>query len=381
VKVLMVVNQLQAGGAEVLAADLARGLAGLGVECALVALHASVADCQDLGIATTVLSGPVTASALPGAAVKLARLCLRERPDIVHSHGEAPDLLCRLVCPVLRLPHVVTLHTERPWHWRPKLGLAIERLGVGFTRQYVAVSDAVAQGMRQQLRIPAARMRWIANWACDPPGESTPTPQPPRGQPTLIHVARLHIQKGQDILLQAFEAVRQDWPGALLWIVGHGPEATRLQNLAGPGVVFLGHRQDVRQLLRRADLFVLSSHWEGLPLVLLEAMDEGVPVVSTQVGGIAELVEHNTTGLLVPPGDATALAQAILQSLEDAPQARARADKARRRCRDRRLHALQAHLRLYHEILGRAEGEEPTAAVIQRRAEPDAKASQKPSKP
>jgi glycosyltransferase involved in cell wall biosynthesis len=276
---------------------------------------------------------------------------------------------------------VVSLHTERPWHWRPKLGLTIERLGVGLTRQYVAVSDAVAQGMRQQLRIPAARMRLIANWASDPPGESTPTPQPPRGQPTLIHVARLHVQKGQEILLQAFEAVRQAWPGALLWIVGHGPEATRLQHLAGPGVLFLGHRQDVRQLLRRADLFVLSSHWEGLPLVVLEAMDEGVPVVSTKVGGIAELVEHNATGLLVPPGDATALAQAILQSLDHAPQARARADEARRRCRDRRQHALQAHLRLYKEILGRAEGTEPTAAAIQRRTEPDAKASQKRSKP
>ncbi len=349
-KVLMVVNQLHAGGAEVLAADLARGLAGLGVECSLIALHASYVDGDDLGIPTTVLSGPVTASALPGAAVKLARLCRRERPDIVHSHGEAPDLLCRLVCTVLRLPHVVTLHTERPWHWRPRLGLTIEGLGVWFTRHYVAVSDAVAQGMRLRLRIPAARMRLIANWPCERSGEITTTPQPLPGQPTLIHVARLHIQKNQDVLLEAFNAVRQVWPNAILWIVGHGPEADRLQELAGPGVVFLGHRRDVRQLLRNADLFVLSSRWEGLPLVLLEAMDEGVPVVSTKVGGIAELVEHNTTGLLVPPGDARALAQAILQSLNDAPKTRARADEARRRCRNRRLDALHAHLRLYHEI-------------------------------
>jgi glycosyltransferase involved in cell wall biosynthesis len=365
-KVLMVVNQLQAGGAEVLAADLARGLARLGVECALIALHASSVDGEHFGIPTTVLSGPVTASALPEAAVKLARLCRRERPDIVHSHGEAPDFLCRLVCPLLRLPHVVTLHTERPWHWRPRLGLIIERLGVCFTRHYVAVSDAVAQGMRQRLRIPPARLSLISNWACEPPGENTTPAQPPRGQPTLIHVARLHIQKDQDLLLAAFNAVRQIWPRAILWIVGHGPEAARLQKLAGPGVVFLGHRQDVRQLLRNADLFVLSSRWEGLPLVLLEAMDEGVPVVSTKVGGIAELVEHNTTGLLVPPGNATALAEAILQTLNDAPQARARADEARHRCRDRRLHAIQAHLRLYHAIIHPRAGREPTDHSITR---------------
>lgn len=355
-KVLMVVNQLRAGGAEVLACDLSQGLAGLGVECSIAALHASSSDGDNFGVPTYVLGGRVAAHTVPAACYRLWQLCRRVRPDVVHSHGEAPDLACRLVCVLLRLPHVVSIHTERPWHWRPRLGRFLELWSAVLTNRYIAVSQVVADVVRKSFGVPGERVSLISNWPCELPERPSADDLPPRGKPTLIHVARLHVQKGQDLLLEAFAEVRKTWPGAVLWLVGTGPEEPRLRQLAGAGVVFLGHRHDVHRLLRQADLFVLSSHWEGLPLSMLEALAEGVPVVATRVGGVAEVVESGVTGLLVEAGDVPALVEAISYCLREPGQARVMAAEAQRRCQQRRPEALAAHLRLYAQVVaaGRA---------------------------
>ncbi len=86
----------------------------------------------------------------------------------------------------------------------------------------------------------------------------------------------------------------------VLWIAGSGSEEARLRSLAPDGVMFLGQRDDVTALLRAADFFVLSSSWEGMPLSVLEAMSEGVPVISTDVAGIADIISHGESGLVLP---------------------------------------------------------------------------------
>lgn len=350
---MMVLNSLTAGGAEVLACDLAVGLTELGVQCEIVALHGpSAADAVE-GVPVHTLSGPVSITRLPWALFRLLILCIRDRPDIVHSHGETCDLLCRVVCGVLRLPLVVTAHTERPWHWRPRLGRTLERCGVRFTTRYIAVSAIVADAYKSLCHVPNSRMSVIANWACLPltPGRSNVEAPPPSGSPTLINVARLHVQKSQDILLESFRLVRDAWPEAVLWIAGTGPEEGRLRQLAGPGVEFLGHRTDVRQLLRRSDVFVLSSSWEGQPLSMLEAMAEGVPVVATSVGGVPEIIHSGVNGLLVPPGDPRALSQALLTCLADPSRARAMGAVAQKQIAHRRQDAMQEHLLTYERIM------------------------------
>lgn len=151
-------------------------------------------------------------------------------------------------------------------------------------------------------------------------------------QPLAAMVARLDEQKGHDVFLEALADVER----VHALIIGTGALADRLKaNAAERGLAdrvrFLGHRPDVPRLLQAADVLVLSSHDEGLPYVVLEAMAVGLPVVATRVGGLEEAVEDGRTGLLVPPGSAVALASALRWILGAADRARACGEAGRRR--------------------------------------------------
>ena len=137
----------------------------------------------------------------------------------------------------------------------------------------------------------------------------------------LLFVGRLAAAKGLTILLQAVSAL----DGITLEIAGDGPDRRMLEESAhelniSDRTKFLGYQspEQVRDLLKRTDVFVLSSFAEGLPVVLMEAMAAGVPVVATHIAGIPELVEDGHNGLLVPPGSAGATAEAIRRLLDDA---------------------------------------------------------------
>jgi glycosyltransferase involved in cell wall biosynthesis len=136
----------------------------------------------------------------------------------------------------------------------------------------------------------------------------------------VVSVGRLTQQKDIETLLHAWRLVHGPHHLAL---VGDGPSRPSLEQmierhgLTGR-VDLLGARDDVPQILRRSDLFVLSSRWEGLPLAVIEAMMSGLPVIATAVGGIPEQVVEGETGLLVPPGDPDTLARAVSRLLNDA---------------------------------------------------------------
>lgn len=352
-KLLLVLDQLKDGGAQAIACDLAQGLAASGVDCRIAALHSGARGEDLASVPVHVLGGPPSTLSLPVACARLAVLCRRERPDILHGHAEVADLAGRIVGRALGIPQVSTAHNLRPWNWRPRVGMLLERRTAGLSRMHVAVSESMAAMLRDVVRVPADRIRVIPNWAAPELRPPAPGPLPRQGAPTIIHVARLHAQKRQDILLDAFGEVRRLRPGATLWIVGTGPLEPRLRRLAGEGVEFLGRREDIRHLLRRADIFVLSSDWEGMPLAILEAMGEGLPVVSTAVGGVPELVEDGVTGLLVPKGDSAALARAISACINEPARARAMGEEGRRRCAGRREHGVAEYVRCYQEVLGR----------------------------
>lgn len=137
------------------------------------------------------------------------------------------------------------------------------------------------------------------------------------GKIVLISVGRLIYQKAHSVLINAMPTVLAQCPDAILFVAGEGPlrkdledQITRL-DLTGK-VHLLGNRNDVRVLLSLADIFVLPSRWEGLPMALLEAMGAGLTVVATKVEGVEEVVQQNIHGLLVPPEDPGALANALL---------------------------------------------------------------------
>jgi glycosyltransferase involved in cell wall biosynthesis len=152
--------------------------------------------------------------------------------------------------------------------------------------------------------------------------------------PLVLNVARLVPQKGLSYLARAARLVLDSRPDARFAVVGQGPLEDELArqvaelDLEGR-FVLAGVRSDVPELMAAADVFVLSSLWEGLPISLLEAMSSGCPVVATEVGGVGGVVQSDRTGLLVPSEDPDALAQAILRSLNNPQESQQRALAAR----------------------------------------------------
>jgi glycosyltransferase involved in cell wall biosynthesis len=155
------------------------------------------------------------------------------------------------------------------------------------------------------------------------PARYGPAPDKAAGQ-RLLFVGRLAAVKGVPVLLTAFAGLRRAFPGASLTLIGDGPERARLAaeaarlGLTG-AVTFAGTRaqDEVAAALAQTDIFVLPSFAEGVPVVLMEAMASRLPVVATAIAGVPELVEHGVAGLLVPPGDALALEQALKRLLGD----------------------------------------------------------------
>ncbi|MCP4538179.1 MAG: glycosyltransferase [Chloroflexi bacterium] len=180
----------------------------------------------------------------------------------------------------------------------------------------------------------------------------------PYAAQVLIMVGTLKPVKGHRYMLEALPALVSRCPAVYLVVVGDGELRDVLQaqvaalNLSNH-VRFLGNRQDIGDLLVAADVFVLSSLWEGLSMALLEAMASSLPIVATEVSGTTQAIISDETGLLVPPGDATKLAQAIEQLLSNPERARAMGARARQRVETEFGARKQAneHIALYRQLL------------------------------
>jgi len=178
-------------------------------------------------------------------------------------------------------------------------------------------------------------------------------------RPLMGVVSRLSSEKGVDVFLDACALLlKQGFAGSAV-IAGDGPERARLEEQCGrqglgSTVRFLGHVDDVTAVYQGLDLFVLPSRSEGLPNALLEALRADVPVVSTTVGAVPEVVGSSAAARLVPPGSPSALADAIQEVIGegDTPAAAAaRREVVQRFTLERRV---AAHLELYRELLGPA---------------------------
>ncbi len=157
--------------------------------------------------------------------------------------------------------------------------------------------------------------------------------------PTVVIVGRLVPDKGHEVALAAFAKVVEREPRAQLLVVGAGKLMQQLRAQAGETLPegswrFLGHRSDIDSVLAAGSVVLVTSHREGMPHVVLEAMAAGTPIVATGVAGIPEMIEHGRDGLLVQPGDPDAAAEAVLRLLGDSDSAVAMAESARRRVRE-----------------------------------------------
>ncbi|MEV3971226.1 glycosyltransferase [Streptomyces sp. NPDC050698] len=276
---------------------------------------------------------------------RLARLVADVRPGLVHAHSAKAGLAGRLAVRG-RIPTVFQPHA---WSFEavggPTAALARgwERWGARWAARVVCVSEAERRlGARAGVR---------GRWSVVPNGIDVERFRPadadavrarllpdagPRG-PLVVCVGRLCRQKGQDVLLAAWEQVLRRVPGARLVLVGDGPDHGRLRALAPGSVLFAGDVADVVPWYQAADLVVLPSRWEGMALAPLEAMACGRPVVVTDVGGAREsLPPALASHCLVPALAPVALAEAVAGLLLDPPLRAELGDQGRR-------HVLSTH--------------------------------------
>jgi glycosyltransferase involved in cell wall biosynthesis len=275
--------------------------------------------------------------------MRLERFLRRERVEILHSHKFGSNLWGSLVARAARVP-VVVAH-EHTWSYE---GQALRRfvdreIIARRADRFVAVSRADQRRMTEVEGIDPARTGFIpigilpttpSGGERDIRGELGIAPQ----APLLGIVGILRAQKAHEVLLRAVSQLTRDFPDVQLLIVGDGPRREAIEQLIVElglqgNVCMLGLRSDVPDILRELDVAACSSDFEGSPLAVMEYMDMGLPIVATAVGGIPDLIESGVHGLLVPPGDPTALARGLVELLRDPRRARAMGAQAQERRR------------------------------------------------
>ena len=284
---------------------------------------------------------PWEATRTPGATVvpettRLAGAARRAHPDIVHLHSAKAGLAGRLALRG-RLP---TVYQPHAWSFFAVGGplrtatLQWERRALRWTDRVICVSQAECEeGIRAGLRLEGRTVVVPNGVDVDrfSPGdrEAVRARLGVGSDPLAVCVGRLSRQKGQDVLLDAWPSVRETVPDGGLVLVGDGPDRAELVARAPEGVRFVG-RADPRDWYLAADVVVLPSRWEGMALVPLEAAACGRSVVVTDVAGAREVVAPGARSAVVPPGDAAALAAAIVPRLQDRHAADEEGDRVQR---------------------------------------------------
>jgi glycosyltransferase involved in cell wall biosynthesis len=336
------------GGAEIATFSLRDGLRRRGHDARLftTSTRGSIASQGDIEYAASATGyrARLLQTANVTARGALKRTLAQFRPDVVHV-GVFLTQLSPLILPLLRdVPSVYYAHwlriicpsgskllpngdaCRRSWgpacyqskclplrDWGPLMvQMRLTQRWRSVFRRVVANSEAT------RLALESAGFANVGVIPCGVP--TVPRRSPFRGPPVACFTGRLTRQKGVHVLVAAWNTVRRALPNAELVIVGDGPDRRALEASAPPGVTFLGTvpRHEVDAAVAHAWVHVVpSTGFEGLGLAAIEAMMRGRPVVASRAGGLAEVVRHDATGVLVEPNDSTALAEALISLLQN----------------------------------------------------------------
>jgi len=255
----------------------------------------------------------------PKTLLNIHRVIRLFKPDVVHTHLYT---LHYTILPVLlnRIP--VRIHTvhcrvryEVPWYEKVIHWVAF-RYGKVLPVSVAKAIDAEISTLYGK----KLRTKVIYNGINPAKFAHIRTLYPTIGENSLIllHIGSFSPVKNHELLIEAFSRVEKQIPKIYLWLVGDGAERPKIEELVKDKQIiekvrFLGIRDDIPNLLAQADIFVLCSNSEAFPVAILEAMASGLPVVATAVGGVPEAVINGKTGILVPPNNPEALADAIFQ--------------------------------------------------------------------
>ena len=337
-RVLHVIEAMDRGGAESLVVEHARHAAP-GIEVTVCALNRggpALEAARAAGARVEVLGGV-------GRLARIRRLgALARTADVLNGHNPSGGLYAALARRLA--PGAVLVRTEHSLHYRgrhSRLYPALEAFTTTSSARVICVCEAVRESHATRFGRDAARFVTVLNGVSDvaaPPGRAAARLALGLGpdERVALTIGSLTPQKAQHVLLEAFARVAAELPASRLLVAGEGPlrpllEARRDALGLGERAWFLGERADVDELLAAADLFVLSSRREGLPVTLLEAMRAGRAAVVTRAGGCAEAVGDGTTGRLVPVDDPVALGAALSGLLAEPGRCAARGAAARAR--------------------------------------------------
>ena len=359
---LFVITDLDYGGAERQLVLLASRLVKRGWQVKVVSIlppRAFVDDLKKVGVEVETL-GITHKWQFLLAWIRLRKIIAEWKPQIVHSFMVHANILSRLVklCDkqyklICSIRNIKEGGRIREWLYRltdPFCDLTthVSRQGV---RRYVAIG---AVSSKKIISLPNGIDPSFFFKASEKKLDS-------RTKDFFwLAVGRLVPAKDYATLLKAFAELMKDFNNAKLWIAGDGPLRKNLEALAhnlglDNSVSFLGLRKDVPELMALADAFVLSSAWEGMPNVLLEASASGLPIVSTKVSGAEEIVCEGKTGYLVPPGNPLALAEAMRKVMICFPKKRRNLGEVAKRRIKRYFHieyVVDRWEKLYKKVLG-----------------------------
>jgi glycosyltransferase involved in cell wall biosynthesis len=345
------------GGLQVLL--LVEGLQRRGVDNLLVVSRGSEVEAEALRRGLPVRGVPIAGEADLLLPVRVRRAVRSFRPDLVHLHSRrGADTLGAVGARWSGVPVVLTRRVDNPvprWLASPKYRLP---------RRVIAISEAIRTILLEQ-GVPAEKLRCVRSAL-----EAGPYLQPCGREGFLQEfglepqdhvvgmVAQFIPRKGHDVLLQAVPTILGTHPRARFLLFGRGPLASDIAGQVsaaglGDAIRMPGFRNDLPRVLPCLDLLVHPATMEGLGIALLQASASGIPVVASATGGIPEAVVHQETGLLVPPGDPQALAEAVSLLLNRPELAREMGARGRQRVVEEFSvdRMVEGNLAVYREIL------------------------------
>lgn len=239
---------------------------------------------------------------------EISRLIARTRPDLVHTHTSKAGAVGRLAAWLNGVPSLFTAHTwcfaeGTSWKWK-LIGTPLEKIAARCCGAIITVSEKNRRLALERGVGSPDKLITIHNGAPDSPHRANPGEAV--AEPRIAMVARFAPQKAQAELIRAVAGIEEP---LRVWFVGDGPTRAAHEALAEElgvrgRIDFLGERRDIAEVLAGAHIFALPTNWEGFPLTILEAMRGGLPVVASDVGGVAEAVEAGKTGFLARAGAA-----------------------------------------------------------------------------
>lgn len=318
-KILQVIPYFCFGGAETMCENLTYALKAMGHEVQVVSLYNDrtpiAARMEEAGVQIIYLDKKLGLDV--STVGKLRKIMMQFQPDVVHTHLNIIKYaaLAAKLAGVKRCVHTVHNVADKEAESRSQMLINGTYFRLGWSVP-VALSPLVKQSILDFYNLKDAPMVYngVDLSRCMPKTDYS------LHGPTLIHVGRFNEQKNHECVLEAFQTILQSYPDATLKLLGDGERMEEIKALAAAmgiaqRVIFVGSTTDVYPYLQEADVFLLPSKYEGMPMTVIEAMGTGLPIVASNVGGLSDMIDDGRSGFLVEV-DAKATAEAVLKLLQ-----------------------------------------------------------------